>query len=370
MKWGKRMKRIGIVTFFKANNYGVCLQAIATSEFLKRQGYEVDIINYINLYEHRIFKWSYKENDKTIGYVTSLIKNILLGKKLYYNKGFKNVENYYHLTEPRATKIEQVQDMKYDILIAGSDQIWNPSITGGIDPVFLLEFGTAERRISVASSLGSKEPTETEKNIFKEAFKKFSYISVREQYAKMCLQNLTDKNIKVLMDPTFLFNKNEWIELLGRKSKQCGVKEKYILTYFISAKKSTYQDRVQEYSEKLNCPVWSIQFSNYTWKVTDKKIMGASIEDFIALFMNAQLILTDSFHGTAFSINLNRNFVPFKHSENPLRIINLLNNLGIADRLDMPAKEYEEIDYVKVNEKLEILREDSKEWLLNAVDSE
>lgn len=298
------------------------------------------------------------------------MKNILLGKKKYYNKGFKNVENYYHLTERCATKIEQVQDMKYDILIAGSDQIWNPLITGGIDPVFLLQFGKAERRISVASSLGSKEPTETEKNIFKEAFKKFSYISVREQYAKKCLQDLTDKKIKVLMDPTFLFNKKEWVDLLGKKSKAFDIKEKYILTYFISSKKSSYQDRVLEYSKKFNCPVWSIQFTNYTWKVTNKKIMGASIEDFIALFMNAQLILTDSFHGTAFSINLNRNFVPFKHSENPLRIVNLLQNLGIAERLDMPAEGYKEINYDEVNNKLEVLREDSKEWLLNAVEFE
>ena len=363
------MKKIGIVTFFKANNYGVCLQAIATSEFLKNKGYDVDIINYINPYEHRIFKWSYRENDKITGYITSFLKNILLGKKRYYNKGFKNVNNYYHLTEPCATNIEQLQDMEYDILIAGSDQIWNPLITGGLDQVFLLQFGNAAKRISVASSLGSNKPTEEEQMIFRQAFEKFSYISVREQYAKNCLQCLTNKNIKVLMDPTFLFNKNEWINLLGKKSKLFDLKEKYILTYFISGKKSSYQDRVLEYSKKLNCPVWSIQFSNYTWKVTEKKILGASIEDFIALFMNAQLILTDSFHGTAFSINLNRNFVPFKHSENPLRIINLLQNLGISERLDMPAEEYKDVDYKEVNKKLELLREDSKEWLLNAVDN-
>lgn len=364
------MKKIGIVTFFKANNYGVCLQAIATSEFLKKQGHEVDIINYINTYEHRIFKWSYKENDKITGYITSLIKNIVLGKKRYYNKGFKNVENYYHLTKPRVTKIEELKDMHYDVLIAGSDQIWNPLITGGIDPVFLLQFGNADKRISVASSLGSKEPTDKEKNIFKEAFKTFSHISVREHFAKKSLESLTDKNIKVLMDPTFLFNKSEWINLLGCKSKAFNTKEKYILTYFISSKKSSYQDRVLEYSKKLNCPVWSIQFTNYTWKVTNKKIMGASIEDFIALFMNAQLILTDSFHGTAFSVNLNRNFVPFKHSENPLRIVNLLENLGIAERLDMPANEYKDVNYDEVNEKLESLREDSKNWVLNAVGNE
>ena len=151
--------------------------------------------------------------------------------------------------------------MSYDILIAGSDQIWNPLITGGLDSVFLLQFGNASKRISVASSLGSNKPTEEEENIFRKAFEDFSSISVREQYAKNCLQSLTNKNIKVLMDPTFLFNKNEWINLLGKKSKLFDLKEKYILTYFISGKKSSYQDRVLEYSKKLNCPVWSIPVS-------------------------------------------------------------------------------------------------------------
>lgn len=359
--------KIGIVTFFKANNYGVCLQAMATSEFLKQQGYDVEVINYINEYEHRIFKWSYKENNKMIGYLTSFLKNILLGKKYYFNKGFKDVEQYYTLTNNYYNKIEQLRDLKYDVLIAGSDQIWNPLITGGLDEVFLLQFGNAQKRISVASSLGSTKPSEKEKEIFKQAFEKFSAISVREQYAKECLSNLTDKNIKVLMDPTFLFNKKDWTEFLGKKSKYFNTKEKYILTYFISGKKSTYQKRVEEYAKRLNCPVWSIQFSNYNWKVISKKILGATVEDFIALFLNAELILTDSFHGTAFSINLNRNFVPFKHSENPLRIINLLKNLGIVDRLDMPAIDYKSVNYDEVNEKLEDLREDSKEWVLNSI---
>lgn len=362
------MKKIGIVTFFKANNYGVCLQAIATSEFLKQQGNDVDIINYINPYEHRIFKWSYKENGKITGYITSLLKNIILGKKYYYNKGFKNVEQYYHLTTKCCTDINQLKDLKYDVLIAGSDQIWNPLITGGLDQAFLLQFGDAKKRISVASSLGSNEPTDEEKKIFGQVFERFSAISVREQYARKCLQSLTEKEIKVLMDPTFLFDKKDWTELLGRKSKFFNIKEKYILTYFISSKKSSYQLRVEEYAKKLNCPVWSIQFTNYHWKVTQKRILGASVEDFIALFLNAQLILTDSFHGTAFSINLNRNFVSFKHSENPLRIVNLLQNLGVEERLDMPAEKYKPVDYGSVNMKLEELREDSKKWLLQAIE--
>ena len=184
------------------------------------------------------------------------------------------------------------------------------------------------------------------------------------------LSKPTEKEIKVLMDPTFLFCRNEWLNMLGKASKYYNSNEKYILTYFIASNKADYQQRVKAYADKLGLPVWSIQFSNYHWKVSSKRILGASIEDFIALVSNAALILTDSFHGTAFSLNLQKDFVPFRHSANPLRIIDLLQKLGIGERLDMAASEYQNVNYSLVNPKLEGLREDSKNWVLHALKDE
>lgn len=366
----KNKKKVGIVTFFEANNFGVCLQAYATEKYINKIGYNAEIINYINPYEHKHFKLIYDENDRFIGYFTSFAKNIFLKKYFFYKKGFGKVKDHFNLSEKEYKSISEMKDIKYYALVAGSDQIWNPEITSHLDEVFLLQFGEAKKRISVASSIGSKNPTEFNRKIFEDAFKCFSAISVREQFAKRALDQLTEKEIKILMDPTFLFSRNEWIELLGRKSQYYNIKKKYILTYFIAGDKAAYKARVREYSEKFDLPVWSIQFSNYHWKETSKRITGISIEDFIALMANATLILTDSFHGTAFSINLNRNFVPFRHSGNPVRVIDLLEKLGIVDRLNLESEEYKDVDYSMVNPKLEELREDSKEWISKALTEE
>lgn len=364
-KDGQR-KKVGIVTLFEANNFGVCLQAYATEKFISEIGYDAEIINYINTYEHRIFKMVYKENDKNIGYIISLAKNILLKKYFFYRKGFGKVRNHFNLSK-EFRSISEMENLQYYALVAGSDQIWNPEITNGLDEVFLLQFGDAVKRISIASSLGSKSPDEYNREIFKNAFKKFTAISVREMFAKKCLEVLTKREIKVLMDPTFLFCREEWIDMLGKKSKYYNIKERYILTYFIATNKSDYKGRVHEYAQKLNLPVWSIQFSNYRWRETTKRITGITIEDFIALMANASLVLTDSFHGTAFSINLHRNFVPFRHSGNPVRVIDLLQKLGIEHRLDMSATDYNELDYSDISPKLEELREESKAWIENAL---
>lgn len=362
------MKTVGIVTFFKANNYGVCLQAIATQRFIQKCGYKAEIIRYCNPYEHASQKLSYKENNRFIGYFTSLAKNLLLGKQRYYKMGFGNITDQMELSNKAYSAKDQMEQLEYDILVAGSDQIWNPLITNGLDEVFLLQFGHAKRRISIASSIGSKQPREDEKITFQKAFSNFSAISVREQFAQKSLKGLTSHQIKVLLDPTFLFSRSEWINMLGQYSSYNNINEKYILCYFIAREKNKYQQRVREFAEKTGLPVWTIQFSNYRWKISSKRILGATPNDFIALFANAELVLTDSFHGTAFSLNMQRNFVSFKYKSNPLRIIDLLNKLGIDERLDMPASEYKPVNYAEVNSRLEALRQDSKQWIIDALE--
>ena len=216
--------------------------------------------------------------------------------------------------------------------------------------------------------MGSSPLSENDKEIVRRALRRFSAISVREEFAKQQLEMLTGQNIKVLLDPTFLLTKKEWWERLGSKSRYAHVTEKYILTYFVAPNKEEYHARVAEYAKQLQLPVWTIQYSNYTWKESSKKIIGATLEDFIALISNAELVLTDSFHGNAFSVNLNRNFVAFKHKTNPVRVVSLLEKLGIPERLDMKPEEYCEINYSTVSPRLEALRDDSRTWVLNALE--
>lgn len=368
------MEKIGIITFFKSYNYGVWLQAYATQKFLIKNGFDTEIINYTNKHDDKKLRYIYKEGNSKKGYVTSFFKSLLFGKVRYYNKGFKRyLHRFYNLSDQHFTDVKDMESLKYDCIIAGSDQIWNPQITDGkLDEGFLLRFGNIKKRISYASSIGSSRVREQDREVFKQAFKKFDAISVREEFAAVELQKFTDKHIAVVCDPTFLLNKNEWIEFSRQNAVMQLSNIKYILTYFVSSDKYTdrYTNLVKSYSKAFNLPVYSIQFSSYYSSGCDKKILGASIADFIKLIDNAEIIITDSFHGVSLSLNLQKNFVSLENRSNPTRVRNLLGNLGIEERIDMDIMRYKQIEYKNVVPRLEKMRLDSAEWLLNAIKNE
>ena len=131
--------------------------------------------------------------------------------------------------------------------------------------------------------------------------------------------------------------------------------------------KNKYRQKIKEYADKLQLPVLTIQYSNYYWKESNKKILGASIADFIALIKNADLVLTDSFHGVAFSVNLGIDFVALTNTENPIRVKEFLTKIELEERIDMSSDTYTSIDYEDVSRKIELMRKDSAEWLLNAI---
>lgn len=364
------MKKIGLVTFYKSYNYGAWLQAYATLKFLLLNGYDAEIIAYSNSYEESKLRYSYKEGNRNIGYITSFLKSLLYGKVRYYKKGFKRHLMDYYVMTTNYNNVEDMKNLRYDVLVVGSDQVWNPEITNGLDNVFMLQFGKAEKRISIASSLGSKELSDKDRNLLVSALNKFDAISVREDFAKKILQDHVHKNIKVISDPTFLLTKELWIDNLAKKSRYHNTKEKYLLIYFVSKEKSTAkcQELISEYSKELELPVWSIQFSSYFSSGVDKKILGASIADFIALVSNAELVITDSFHGTAISLNLEKDFITYQNSENPVRTQYLLSNLGLSNRINMSLSKYETVDYKAVSAKIQEMRNDSQNWVLGEIE--
>jgi len=366
------MKTIGLITFFNSYNYGVWLQAYATEQFLMRNGYDVEIIYYINPFEGKKLHYSYRENNRFFGYFTSFLKSILFGKVKYYKKGFGNhVSEYYRISKKNFTNINQMQDLQYDILIAGSDQIWNPETTNQIlDKAFLLQFGNAKKRISLASSIGSTPVRQNDEIIFKTAFKTFNAISVRERFAKEQLQPFSNIPIEVICDPTFLLAKDVWEKLAAEKSLYYSIKANYILTYFVAPEKRSerYINILQKYTHIFRLPIWEIQFSSYPNKMCDKSILGATIADFIALILNAEFIITDSFHGCALSVNLNKDFVVIENEKNPERTRHLLQQLGLRDRINLKAENFSKINYDDVNPRIEKMRTQSATWILNAVE--
>lgn len=360
-------KKVGIVTIHTDFNYGAVLQAVATQKFFELNGYDAEIIDYENEVISQQSKLFYKQDGKIKGYFITFIRNTLFGRYFYYKKAIKYLDNYRKKSQRRYYTIEELENAPYEVLISGSDQIWNPVISRGLDAAFLLEFGKGKKKISVATSIGSYVLNQKECDRFRVALKSFDSISVRENHAKEQLQPLVDKNIKVLLDPTLLINRTIWWNKLAQDSKYVKKGEHYILTYFVGRDKSKYRPTLKSYAEKLKIPVWAIQYSNYNWKEIDKKILGASISDFIALIGNADLVITDSFHGVAFSVNLGVNFVALTNTENPIRVKEFLEKLKLEDRIDMLPDNYKMIIYEEINNKLELMRKDSSAWLLNAI---
>lgn len=364
------MEKIGVLTFHRADSYGAHLQAYATVAFLNQSGYEAELVDYTNQYEQRFRRIFYSKNGKMTGFLTSFIKDYVFKKRYYKNKAFGNIEQYCPVSKKKYETKKALDKAFYDVLVVGSDQVWNREITNGLDDVFLLIHGQASKRISISSSMGSVILNDEEKKMFQEAFKKFTAISAREEFAKNQLQETTGRPIKVLMDPTFLIDKKKWIQSLVQKSiPYRKIKEKYILTFFL-APDETYKLRIAKLAKKLKLPVWSIQSIAVKRIESDRIILGATVADFLALIANAEVVVTDSFHGTAMSINLERNFVAFKNKGNPVRVMTLLDTLGLSNRLDMNEEVYCPVNYNRVNKMLEPLREDSKKWIVQAIEGD
>ncbi len=362
-----KSEKIGIVTIHTDFNYGAVLQAIATQKIFEINGYDAEIIDYRNKFIDQQSKLMYKQDNKIKGYFITLIRNTIFGRYHYYKKAIKDLDLYRKKSPKRYYTINDLNNTTYDILVAGSDQLWNPVISNGIDPVFLLNFGNPKKRISIATSMGSYNLKESDLNVFKDSLKKFNSISVREKHAINQLQPLVSIKIKEILDPTLLLNQETWIDDYAKKSKYYKTNEKYILTYFVGGEKSKYKSKITKYAEKLGLPVWSIQYSNYNWKETDKKILGASVIDFIALIKNATIVLTDSFHGVAFSVNLEKDFVALTNTQNPIRVKEFLEKLGLDNQIDMNPEKFKMIDYIEINKKLIKMRNDSLKWIFESI---
>lgn len=359
--------KIGVITIHSTNNYGAMLQAYATVEFLVQSGYDAELIDYTNAHIQEQLNLSYKQDGKIRGYFITFVRNIVFGRLYFYKKAFRDAKQLFRLSSEKYNTLEDLDKTDYDILIVGSDQVWNPQITGTLDPAFLLLFGHPQKRITLSSSLGSYVLSENDKEEMKTALQKMDYISVRENFAKRQLIDLVDKEIKILMDPTFLLSKKDWIDKLISKSQYANNQERYILTYFAGGNKSKHREIIAEYARKLNLPVWTIQYSNYTWKESSKKILGASMADFMALIKNAELVITDSFHGVALSLNMETNFVPLANTANPERVRNLLELVSLENMIDVQPEEYVPIDYNTVTRELDKYRDDSREWVKKSI---
>lgn len=353
------MKKIGILTFHKSINYGSVLQAFALSKLLKRKGYEVEIIDY----EPASYNSQYRIFEKTtsVHNVAANIRRLSIFDILWKQKtSFENFrKKYLLLSKKRFTAQNSASDFEdlYDVVICGSDQIWNVRAKD-CDPIFFLPGAQKYKKIAYAASINTATYNEERCNeTLRKDILDFKYISIREYSGAEKLAEFlnSDKEIKVQPDPSLLQDKNTFKEIASGRI----VKVPYIFMYCANYQESTIR-AAQKISERLHKPVYTVLVCRSATQISRLKKAGIRIirdknrpEDFISYIMNADLVLSDSFHGTAFSIIFEKPFYSINDFingkfVNDERICNILSELGILERY------VKETDVEKINLNKEI----------------
>lgn len=359
--------KIGILTFHCAHNYGAMLQAYALQKYVASLGFDVEIIDYRPEYLMQIYNlFSLKRFvsmslfNKTRYLLTEPFG--IYRKYKRYKKFDDFAKRYFKLSTTRYSKIVPfIADYQY--IIFGSDQIWNPNITHGFDPVYIGDFKSNARFIAYAPSMETKELTQKQKEQCKKFLKNFFCISVREIKLKELLQPLTDKNIKLVCDPTFLLSQNQWNKLAKDAPIIHG---KYVLVYQTRSNKKVIKI-AKEIAKQRQCKLVQLSAIFY-WQYKKNLKQCISPLEFINFIKFADCIVTTSYHGTAFSIIFNKNFYTIELGDNKdNRSASILHTLHLSDRLISNYKEFLNIDYQVPNIKLNQLKQVSEEYIQNSL---
>jgi hypothetical protein len=258
---------------------------------------------------------------------------------------------------------------RYDKLIVGSDQVWNPDITD-TDLSYFLDFCGAEtKRISYAPSFGIESFPEEFCNTVVKELEQFSAISVREENGQKMIRQYLEREVPLVLDPTMLIGRTEWSEL----EKPYPIEnEQYILYYTIRKSDELFRF-CREFAEKKGMKVVVVG-GNMLKKLrnSDKNIIYAndiSPEQWLYLMHHAGFVITNSFHGTAFSINYHKEFYVELSSYTNSRLRQIMKTTGLEERIFKTdiSPESECIDYEEVDNKLSVLCSNSMKFLENAL---
>lgn len=354
------MKKIAIITLSGGTNYGNKLQNYAVQAVLKKFGYISETITnntrqgtknstslttliaklkpsyLLKVLRTRTANALHIKNDGE-GVLQSLIwKFIYKNRIAAAMEQRKNSFARYDETNIIRSKISISMDNidvegigDYEYFVCGSDQVWNPYYPQNSMIEFLC-FVPEYKRVAYAPSFGVNHIPDHKIQLYKSWISAIPHLSVREEQGATIINELTGRDATVLVDPTFMLNKDEWLTV-ARKPDLLSVGDKFVLTYFLGNKKREYQRVIHNMAESAGCRVINLgeirEFDSY----------AVDPGEFIYLVSKAALVCTDSFHGAVFSIIMRTNFLVFNRVEDGhsmgSRLETLLRKFGMEDRL-------------------------------------
>lgn len=277
-------------------------------------------------------------------------------------------------TNPIDTKEIKKICNKFDVCITGSDQVWHPGIW---NDAYLLRF--AHHKVAYAASVGVTVFTNAQKRELEEALKGYSAISVRERGVTQMIQKLTTLRVQEVLDPTLLYMPQDWEKIM------CPIEitKPYVFMYAID-NHPAFRRHVYEYCQSRKFQLVTIPFNQSHYKIsdmryTDRPLYAVGPRQWIWLIKNAEMVFTDSFHGTAFCVQFKKDFWSFEAPcgkgipNDTKRIFSLLSKFSLQERIidfnEFPDAEKisERIDYSGLDKCLSKLRNESTEFLEQAI---
>ncbi len=348
------MKKIGILTFHFCDNYGAVLQCYALKTYIKRTfNHDVEVINF---FPEHTQKW-YTETDLQERYLEKL------------NKFERFEKEILNIVSGRISNKEELKKLNYDCYIVGSDQIWNLSFPHS-DTAYLLDFvEDSSIKISYAASVGMRlDDKILDHSIFKKYIPNFDYISVREKTHQPYIQSFTDKQVHTVLDPTLLLDSRDYDLIINNNKPTRG---KYIFMYFLKHDNDFPQAMsfVNMLARKYNLKVlhFFVDLPNVVFENESQSYYFDGPTEFLWYIKNAEIIVTNSFHGTIFSIQYKKPFYTYVVKHMGARVVDLLKTLELEERIISGYKRLDEvifeIDYTHAYDVIESLRIESKEFL-------
>jgi len=365
-------RKVGIITLHGYQNYGNKLQNYALQEIVKKIGFDVETVifcspivkkkNIVNIIGKLFIKDGHtKIFDRICKIIRYSLHRDLENKRIKAFKEFSNkylLEMFYNYNNETLSYLSN----KFDFFITGSDQVWNPIYINKL-PIYFLTFCKPNQRLSYAPSFGKEVIPKEYENKYKVWLSEMKSLSVREKSGAKIIKELVGRDVPVLVDPTLLISKEHWLSIARKAPNRPD--DNYILTYFLGKVSDETNKQIKDLSKKYKMKIIRLADLN------DREAYVAGPSEFIDYINSASILLTDSFHGVAFSILFEKPFIVYERSGSSMysRIETLLEIFNLRSREVRHIKNADDIfniDYSHVAPILEAERNKALNYLREA----
>lgn len=338
------MRKIAIITLNGYFNYGNRLQNYALQTFLESLGFEVETIRLNkNGRSERIKSWLRPVKYKLAG------KSIELSRQKVFKQFSKKFISETNKTYNINDDLSELSN-RYDYFVIGSDQVWNPSMNK-TSTAYFADFAPQEKVISYAASFGISELSPNVEEIYKKGLLNLKGISVREEDGKHLVKKLVNKESEVLVDPTLLLTEEQWLKIATPIPNN--IDKPYLLTYFLGGIPKKYEDFIEKIRNDNDLEIINLGDPQ------DEETYATGPSEFLTYIKNSQIFLTDSFHGSVFSIIFDKPFVVFERVGSKSmfsRLKTLLKLFKLQDRIYSEDFEGSKLMCTPGNDQVRILK--------------